>query len=66
MAEMFDPTPSSKACQFCDFQEVCDARIKQKAENARKPKSPKTELERTLSEATGIVDFGGSEPLLKS
>lgn len=55
--EAFDPTPSSKACTFCDFQEVCDARIEQKAANARK-RPPKTETELALTSSTGIMDIG--------
>jgi hypothetical protein len=56
--ELFDPTPNAKSCQFCDFQEVCDARIEQKAVNARKPKAPKTDAEVALASSTGIMDLG--------
>lgn len=61
--ELFDPTPSTKSCQFCDFQEVCPARIEQKAANIRK-KPPKSEAEVALDSSTGIMDlgfFGGPE-----
>lgn len=52
--EMFDPTPSPKTCEFCDFETVCDARIQQKAMNAKK-RQPQQDL---LSGASGIVDLG--------
>jgi hypothetical protein len=55
--EDFPATPSSKACMFCDFQEVCPARIEQKAANVRK-KKPKTEAEKALNSSTGIMDIG--------
>lgn len=61
--ELFDPTPSFKACQFCEFQSVCDAHAERKMTNIRK-KTPKSEAEVALESATGILDlgFGGSDP----
>ena len=66
LKEYFDPTPSTKACQFCDFQTVCPAFEGWKAENARKPKVPKGEMEEKLSVSTGFVVFGGSDSSSKS
>lgn len=61
LKEYFDPTPSTKACQFCDFQTVCPAFKSWKAENARKPKEPKSDLEKKLQASTGFITFGGSD-----
>lgn len=35
-AEQFDPVPSPKVCNFCDFLSVCDARKTQRAANSAK------------------------------
>lgn len=58
--ELFDPTPSPKTCEFCDFQTICDARIEQKAQNARKtvPKEKDDLFEGT----SGIVELGLISP----
>lgn len=55
--ELFDPTPSAKACRFCAYETVCDARKEQKALNPRKAsvKDPGSDL---TGGATGIVDLG--------
>lgn len=34
----FDPDPSPKTCEWCDYQSVCQARISQKAYNSRNRK----------------------------
>lgn len=53
-AEKFDPTPSTNACQFCDFQNECEARRAWKAEN-KKPS--KTEIGKQLKANPGLVEF---------
>jgi len=62
MKEMFDPTPSTKACRFCDYQNVCPVRIEAKLANIRKPKG---EVEKVLAESNGFVDLSAlfSDPL---
>jgi len=59
LKEYFDPSPSTKACNFCDFKPVCPAHQKWKEENARKPRAPKDALESTLLSSNGFVTFGG-------
>ncbi len=43
--EKFEPTPSPKTCEYCDFVSVCEARIAQKAANSRGPRGPKPKPE---------------------
>lgn len=61
LKELFDPSPSTKACKFCEFQTVCPAFASWKEANKRKPKKPTTEIEKAISEADGIIAFGGGE-----
>ena len=35
LKEKFDPNPTPKGCQFCDFETVCDARVAQRESNSR-------------------------------
>jgi len=65
LKEYFEPTPSTKACLFCDFQSVCPAFTAWKEGNKRKPKEPKEGLEKTLDASIGFVSFGGFEPTEK-
>ena len=62
----FEPTPTSDACHFCDYQTVCDARVEQKAARARKPRGSEPAQEGTLSslldETQGILTFGFERP----
>jgi len=52
-AQRFDPTPSPKTCQFCDFETVCEARQAQKADRAaRRSKGGGGDF------PTGFVDLG--------
>jgi hypothetical protein len=56
--ELFDPSPSAKACRFCDYKTVCDSAHQP---TPRKPKSlPVVEgtVEHTISNSDGIVEFG--------
>lgn len=55
LREYFDPTPSTKACTYCDFSSECPAYKDWKLSNAR----PKTELEEKIEETGGILFFGG-------
>lgn len=58
-AESFDPTPVPKVCNLCDFQEMCDARQAQLAENRKKRgiyppnKELVAEIKKTAEENTG-------------
>jgi len=53
--EHFDATPSSKACRFCDYQNVCDAR---KSTVQVRTKRPKSEAESVIESSGGMVEFG--------
>ncbi len=55
-AEKFDPTPSPKVCNFCDFLTVCDARRKQKAANSAK-RNKKSRIKEITEATTGFVDL---------
>lgn len=55
-AEQFDPTPSPKVCNFCDFVTVCDARREQKAVNSAK-RGKKSRLEEITNSTDGFVDL---------
>jgi hypothetical protein len=55
-AEQFDPTPSPKVCNFCDFLSVCDARQKQKAANSAK-RGKKSRLEEITNATGGFADL---------
>lgn len=50
--EKFDPTPSSKACRWCDFESVCPARKEMAISNAR----PESSLP-ILDASDGFVEF---------
>jgi hypothetical protein len=63
--EQFDPTPSKKACEFCDFQKDCSAYSNWKETNSRKPREPKSELESQIDESVGLVRFGGTRSAAK-
>jgi hypothetical protein len=52
-AELFDPKPSSKACQYCNFKEVCPARVKIDNANAEKRK----DLLPIVGHSEGFVEF---------
>lgn len=52
--EKFEPTPSPKACRFCNYESVCSARQEQKKTRARKPKNTDDLLQGT----DGFVEFG--------
>ena len=54
-AERFDPTPSPKTCDFCDFLEVCDARKAQRQANAAK-RGRKNKVA-AITNGDGFVDF---------
>jgi len=64
-AELFDPTPSAKACKFCDYQTVCDV-AHQPTPRAKKslPILPGT-VEHILQDASGMVEFGFGAPGVK-
>lgn len=64
LKEAFDPTPSPKSCQYCDFQKDCSAYAAMKEANARKPKA-KTALDIALEESDGFVELGGSDSKAK-
>ena len=55
-AEQFDPTPSPKICNFCDFVTVCDARREQRAANAAK-RNKKSLIPEITAAASGFVDL---------
>jgi len=55
-AEEFDPTPSPKICNFCDFVTVCDARREQRAANAAK-RNKKSLIPEITAAASGFVDL---------
>jgi len=55
-AENFDPTPSPKVCNFCDFVTVCDARREQKAANSAK-RNKKSRIKEITESTTGFVDL---------
>ena len=61
--ELFDPVPSSKNCQFCDYRTVCDA-AHQPA--SRKPKSLPVVVEGTvehaISTSEGMIELGFGAP----
>jgi hypothetical protein len=61
--EYFDPTPSPKACRFCDYQSVCDAR---KATVQIRTKRPKSEAESVIESSSGMVEFGMGDGFAKS
>lgn len=48
--QLFDPTPSSASCRFCDYETVCAARQAMKKANRRKPKV-------SLPVVDGATDF---------
>ena len=50
-AQQFDPTPSPKTCDFCDFVTVCDSRREQRQANAAK-RNKKSQI-KEIAEATG-------------
>lgn len=56
--ELFDPSPSSKACRYCDFRTVCDA---VHTPTPRKGKSLPVVVEGTvehlIENSTGMVEF---------
>jgi hypothetical protein len=54
--EQFDPTPSPKVCNFCDFLTVCDARREQKATNSAK-RGKKSRLEEITNAVGGFADL---------
>jgi hypothetical protein len=56
--ELFEPTPSPKACRFCSYETVCEARQEQKALNPRKPSTPREPADDLTGGASGIVDLG--------
>jgi len=57
--ELFDPSPSSKACRYCDFRTVCDAAH---TPTPRKGKSlpvvAEGTVEHLIENSTGMVEFG--------
>jgi len=55
-AEKFDPTPSPKTCDFCDFVTVCDARREQKAANSAK-RNKKSRIQEITDSETGFADL---------
>lgn len=55
-AEQFDPTPSPKVCNFCDFVTVCDARREQKVANSAK-RNKKSRIQEITESKTGFVDL---------
>ncbi len=55
-AEQFDPTPSPKVCNFCDFVTVCDARREQKATNSAK-RNKKSRIQEITDSETGFADL---------
>lgn len=57
--ELFDPSPSSKACKFCDYRTVCDAAH---VPTPRKPKSlpviQEGTVEHAIQNSDSFVEFG--------
>lgn len=57
--ELFDPSPSPKACRYCDFRTVCDAAH---TPTPRKSKSLPVVVEGTvehlIENSAGMVEFG--------
>lgn len=56
-AEKFDPTPSSDACTFCDFEAECPARALHKAANRREKPALDDLIEVVSEDAEGFVEF---------
>lgn len=65
--QKFDPTPTPKVCRFCDFEDVCESRQKQKKANSRKywasrrkkkPLAVETELNNKTEDSEPTVFFG--------
>jgi hypothetical protein len=60
--EMFDPTPSSKSCRFCDYRTVCDA------SHQPIPRKPRTEpvlegtVEHLISTSDDMIELGFGSP----
>lgn len=50
----FDPTPSSAACKWCDYESVCEARQEMRRRNKKKRKEVSLPV---LDGATGFVEF---------
>lgn len=58
--EKFEPTPSPKTCEYCDFASVCEARIAQKAANFRGSRA-KTNILEEVSNAGGFLDLSADD-----
>lgn len=57
--ELFDPSPSAKACKFCDYKTVCDAAHQPTPRKSKSlPVVVEGTVEHTISTSDGIVEFG--------
>lgn len=54
--EKFEPTPTPKGCEYCDFLSVCEARQAQRSANSRGPRAKPEGIEE-LPSTGGFVDL---------
>lgn len=53
----FDANPSPKGCQFCEYETVCEARIAQRAYNARNRKKGADKVSGIVVDADGFLEM---------